>query len=295
MSIVFTGTATAWDDLLTKVVAHLQHASLGTEAWTLLATDTTSVANEKFVYLKGPGLSASENIYVNIRQYRDIAGDYYNWQLRGAVSYNGALTFATQPGFSPPANVCLWQSSIPYWLIANGRRFILVAKVSTTYATAYGGFILPYATPTEMPYPMFVGGNASTSTKRWSAGDYTLGGFWDAPSGTTYLRHFDGSWLEIYNYSAGGTRNQTTISLVWPFEIDMNIGKNVNGNYSLLPSILHSSTNGGNVYGELEGVFFTSGAGVGAEDILQIGGDNYLVVPSVYRNGARDYCAIKLG
>lgn len=39
--------------------------------------------------------------------------------------------------------VTLWDSSIPYWLIANGRRFILVAKVSTTYPLLTADLLMP--------------------------------------------------------------------------------------------------------------------------------------------------------
>jgi len=268
---------------------------MGSEAWTQLAMDT-SITDERIAYLQGPGLSGGDEIHVNIRQFKNVPSDYYNWQIRGAVAYNPLVPFDQQPGTSPAANLPLWQSAIPYWLIANGRRFILIAKVSTTYQTMYGGFILPYATSAEMPYPMFIGASAST-VLRWSDGSYRLSSFWDSAQTTSYIRHFDGAWLEIANFQArtDTQRVELTPNTCWPWEQDWAIGRNQDASYGLLPAVLHATYSGANVYGELDGVYFVLGFSNAAEDIMDIGSDDYLVVQSAYRTGRRDYAAIKLG
>ncbi len=294
-SHVFTGTAVDWADLLDKLITHLSSGTMGSEAWTQLAMDT-SITDERIAYLQGPGLSGTDAIHVNIRQFKNVPSDYYNWQIRGAVAYNSLVPFDQQPGVSPAANLPLWQSAIPYWVIANGRRFILIAKVSTTYQTLYGGFILPYATSAEMPYPLFVGASAST-VLRWSDGSYRLSSFWDSAQTTSYIRHFDGAWLEIANFQArtDTQRVELTPNTCWPWEQDWAIGRNQDASYGLLPAVLHASYSGANVYGELDGVYFVSGFSNAAEDIMDIGSDDYLVVQSAYRTGRRDYAAIKLG
>ena len=298
MSYVFTGTATNHADLLDKVIGHLTGTGMGTEAWTQLALDSTSVPGERFAYLKAPGLAGTDNIYINIRQYANVGSDIYNWHVRGAVNYSNAAgyIFSNQPGTSPSGTVPLWNSSIPYWLIANGRRFILIAKVSTTYQSVYAGLYLPYATSSEMPYPMAIMCSAS-GEQRWSAGNYTVSGFWDPIDASSYVRHWDGNWVRISNmqYRTDGNRYGLTDSNSWPWELDYKIGQNQDLSYGLLPCILHSNYSSGNVYGELEGVFFVSGFSNAAEDTITIGADTYLVVQSVYRTGRLDYSAIKLG
>lgn len=297
MSVVFTGTATDWSDLLDKVVTHLTDgAALGAEAWTLLATDV-SIPNERYIYLRGPGLSGTDEIYVSIREFNIAAEDKFNWQIRGHVAYNPLNSWDAQPGASPRGNILLWDSTIPYWLVANGRRFILIAKVSTTYQSLYAGFFLPYATSAEMPYPMVIMTCSSTPNNRWSAGNYTVGGFWDPVEWSSWLRHFDGQWIGMANYKArgDGVRHQFASHNVWPFEADYGFGRNRDNTYGLLPAVLHSNHDGGNVYGELEGVFHITGFSLAAEDTVTIGGNTYLVVQSVYRTGVRDYAAIKLG
>ena len=295
-SFVFTGTSTDWSDLLDDLRTHLTDGvTLGSEVWTELAIDT-SITDERIVYLEGPGLAGADEININIREFKNVGSDIYNWQIRGAVSYNALNSFATQPGTSPAVNLPLWDSSIPYWLIVNGRRFILIAKVSTTYHTLYAGFTLPYATSAEMPYPIYVGASAQ-SELRWSDGTYKLGAFWDPTTTSAYLRHFDGAWVTIQNYSNGSsnTRSEVTSNVVWPWEKDYAIGQNDDGNYGLLPAVIHANYSGGNVYGELDGVYFISGFSAAAEDIAEIGADDYLVVQAAYRTGRRDYAAIKLG
>lgn len=294
-STVFTGTATGHEDLLTKVVNHLT-TGLGSQNWTVLKTDT-SITDETHKYLKGPGLSATDNIHVNIRTYKSVSNDRFNWAIRGAINFNTLLTFANQPSSSPEGYVPLWDSSTPYWLIANGRRFILIAKISTTYQTCYCGFYLPYGTSSEMPYPIAILTAATNSTQRWSSGVYTVGGFWDPVQHSSSLRHFDGAWLSVYNYvvRTDGVRQEYHDTSIWPFHIDTKIGYSQDGTYGLLPAILHSSYSNGNVFGELEGVYRVSGISNAAEDTVTVGADTYLVVQSAYRTNNRDYAAIKLG
>ena len=83
-STVFTGTATGHKDLLAKIRAHLTNASLGTQVWSVLGS---SSAAEDPLYLKGPGLSGADEIYVNFRTVTDVGRDMYNWEIAGAVAY----------------------------------------------------------------------------------------------------------------------------------------------------------------------------------------------------------------
>lgn len=295
-STVFTGTATGHKDLLAKIRAHLTNASLGTQVWSVLGS---SSAAEDQLYLKGPGLSGADEIYVNFRTVTDVGQDMYNWEIAGAVAYDAQNSYDLQPGMSPLGHCLFWDSTIPYWLIVNGRRFILIAKVSTTYHTLYCGLYLPYATSSEMPYPMAIMTSSGNNEPkiRWSAGTYQISGFWDPVDGSSYIRHWNGSWVPMANlaYHMGTTRSELHVSCVWPWEEDYGFGVNIDGNYGLLPAVMHSSYGNGNVLGELEGVYFVSGFSNGAEDIITISGDQYLVVQSTYRTERRDYAAIKLG
>lgn len=306
---VFTGTASGHVDLLNKIVGHLTDAgAMGSQVWQLLlsrtvAGDPVTQGSMEERYLKGPGLAGADAIYINIRSYQNVGSDYYNWYIRGAINHNAALPFDTQPGSSPWCTKLLWNSAIPYTLVANGRRFIIIAKVSTTYANTYCGFYLPYATSAEMPYPIFVGSNGMDS-RRWSATNYVLGSFYDPVTNTTtfpsttasaWLRHFDGNWIPVANYyDSSGSRAERDNCIIWPWQTDYLIGPDRANSYPVLPAILNSSYSGANTYGELQGVYFTPGIGNASENTLAIAGKTYLVTQSSQRTTRRDYAAILL-
>lgn len=292
-SHVFSGTASGHLDLLTKIVAHLTNAgTLGADVWTLLTSRVVDGQTER--YLAGPGSAGADSIHVNISAYQDVGADFYNFRVRGAIAHNPALPFDTQPGQSPETHLLLWQSAIPYRLIVNGRRFIIIAKVSTVYSNGYYGFMLPYATSSEMPYPMFIGGNSSAA-RRWSSDRFDIGAFFDPPDDAAYVRHFDGHWLNVANYSKDfDYRSERSDSNVWPWEKDFKIGRNQDGTYGLLPAVVHANYSSGNVYGELQGVNFASGFGNASENILQVAGKDYFMAQSSNRTSRRDYAAILL-
>ena len=315
-----SGTATDYDDLLSRLVTFLSTGIGGGQNWTVRSD--SAVGAERHVYLEGPGLAASDDIFVNIRQYFDVPNQYYNWELKGAVNYDASNSIDAQPGSTPLGSgptrggprLTLFDGDIPYWFVGNGRRFIVVAKVSTTYSTMYGGFYLPYGTPSEIPYPYYISGNAGSEQDIWSRGDYALGSLWDPgedDAGTlsrnmAYLRHFDGSWLNVANYRRTSARSSVSETNTWPYHAldrmatanntrNLQINVNPDGTYVLLPVVLQSSRNAGNVYGELEGVFYVTGQGPNVvEDTVTISGVQYLVVQSSYRTGNLDYCAIRL-
>lgn len=295
---VETGTATSYTDLLDKLVTFLTTDGdlvADGQEWEVL--HTTSVGAEDDVLLRGPGLAGLDEIHIRLAAVSTPASDRYGIDLYGFDSYNAGVSHALQPGISPVCGVALWNSSIPYWFVANGRRFIVIAKVSTVYSSMYAGFFLPFATPTEFPYPIFVGASHEDgNTHRWSQATHVVGGFWDPSYGNAYLRHNDGTWIPFANYDdgTGGSRSNLNDNAIWPYHMDLRARENEDGSYTLLPTVLHSNYSSGNVYGELDGVFFTAGYGVGSEDTIVLSGDTHLIVQSVYRTTRLSYAAIKL-
>ena len=322
-----SGTSSSYLNLLTALRTFLTtDATLVSlsENWTQLKDTSSEVDHptettpERHLYMQGPGLSGTDQVHVNIRAYRDPSNlTYFNWELRGAVGFSASDAFNDQPGVSPRETtgglggprLTLIDGNMNYWFFANGRRFIVVVDVNGTWSTMYGGFYLPYATPSELQYPFYVGGNSAIETQVPTTGDSSLSSFWD-PVGeldvpginSAYLRDFGGSWRAVSNFTAsnGNVRQDTNI---WPFnflradDANNDISIQSPGNISVpLPCVIHSTLGGGNVYGELDGVFWVSGSGRSPTDTLTIGGDTYLIVRSAHRqNPTYDYVAIKLG
>nr|WP_281720100.1 hypothetical protein [Nitrosomonas nitrosa] len=285
-----------------------------------------NVQLRKRLSLKGPG-GGSDEIFVNLETDYSVSGDWYNWRLYGATGFilGNALDFATQPGTSLPVGLSLWNSSIPYWFIANGRRFMVIAKINTTYHALYAGFILPYATPSQYPYPLMIGGSnamrpgtgaAFDTSQRWSSTDDTCRNFYD-PGGTdssmasltsvttNYLRFADGSWYPFKNWY---TSSQPDVPVsngrnVWPWGPSgdhatayKNIVTTIDNQYVLFPCIMHvdGANPSPNILGEIHGVFAVTGFGSAAENTTTINGVTHLIIPNVFRTAKERWAAIAL-
>ena len=344
--MVETGTATNYTDLLAKLRTFLTATLSAPERWTELRY-VTSGPHE--LILQGPG-SGTDEIIVGIKTIEDGVGDYQNWKLGGFTGYLGGAPFEAQPGYSGeapgPVHFTLWNSSIPYWFIADGRRVIVVAKISTSYMWCHLGFLNTYASPGQYPYPLLIGGNlawgntappAVTSADwRWSYAGVEhanppqnfFNGFSDPSGGYTgrsqlRLRLASGTWRDLWSgwqstydpnlitaigdrhYNSGGSiptwrqlpEASAGLSGVWPCCTNLDaMEAQIDGGYATLPLIVMAGARSGDaadLLGEIAGVFQVTG-GPSAEDLLDIGGDDYLVVPNVHRQNRADYVAIKL-
>lgn len=156
-----TGTAAdhtaLWNTLLDFLQNNAALVAAG-QAW----TKVWEAAPTNEVVLKGPGLSGTEEVFVAMKRV-DAArvpdeSEIYLSACTGviatATSYLGHVN-----SLSRPPRTFLAHSPMQYWMVANGRRFVVVIKISTIYQAMYGGFFLPYGSPTQYPYPMFVGGS----------------------------------------------------------------------------------------------------------------------------------------
>lgn len=270
-------------------------------AWSYAGVDTSGVN-----WLRAPGLTGTENIYIAFKTYTDVGTDVYNLSISSAVGFNAGAEFASQPGKSPEVWVGLWNSSMPYWFVANGQRVVFVAKVSTTYHAGYAGKLLPYGTPTEYPYPVYIGGEFNDQTVRWSSVNEGYRHFTDPGYYSAYLFFPSGVWRDVGNfYSLGGAESAwSTGRHVWPYATSAistatairlrELRENLDGTYTLLPTVIVSSTPEPGSFGEIDGCFYVGGSGNAAENVVTIGGDNYLVVQNVFRTHRHSYWALKL-
>lgn len=256
--------------------------------------------------LRAPGYSGVEEIYCGIRLHENYVSDWHNWELMGAIAYDPSVRFHNQPQSLETRGVQLWQFSIPYWLVANGQRLILVAKVSTTYQCMYLGKFLPYATPSQYPYPLLVSGSRASTSIRWSESGSAYHRSIQCPSEGSYFYSPGNTWQIIQNryqsssdvYRGGsgyGYMMPTHSSSLGASNNMTNVLANPDGSFVLTPYVLIGqnipSTNN---FGELEGLFWVSGNSNPAENIISVGSQEYLVFQNIYRTSWRDYAALEL-
>jgi hypothetical protein len=272
---------------------------LGTQAWAINRREQDKV------FLQGPGLSGDDEIYCYIKTYFDAGMDYYNWELGAADGYTATADETGQPNAGPPGWMPLWNTSIPYWFVANGRRFVVMAKVSTTYHGCYAGLYLPFATPTQFPYPMMCGGSSGQKTARWS--DTTSNKtrlFCMAGILSTYVRHIDGGWNNVTGHTEGQTAAATKF-ILHPYGASTptyskvgEMREGIGGSYPLTPITIVNLDNGitKGDEGELDGCFHVSGFGNASENIVNDPESalDHVVFGDVFRTGIGNYFALRL-
>lgn len=294
------------------------------------------------VLLKATGTSGTDAIYTGIRSEYDAANGWYNLFLNGYTGHDpNETSFFNQPGainnwsavtpLDVPMVPC-WNSAMPYWFRANGRSFSFGVKVSTSFEGGYLGFILPYATPSQYPYPLAVGGSliphsSDRSTPwRYSYAHYrhsvfpipaSWGNNTSLQAAGLYLRLPDGTWNNFgQRYDTSGTNAIVEMTQaasspfarsglragVWPTSV-RNVGASaprrdyrevLGGGYLLQPLIMHQQQPTDAVWGELEGCMAISGFSNAAENTTTFAGKNYVIFQNVTRTEVHEYWAMAL-
>jgi len=305
-----SGTATNYRDLLdrfyTFITTHPDLVATG-QQWQALRWMTNAATKE--LILKAPGLSGTNEIYCGIIASEDSGTGYYIWDLNGFIGFNSNNEFYSQPGAITtwPPKMSLWNTTIQYWFVANGRRAVVVAKVSTIYEAMYLGFIKPYATPSQYPYPLLVGGSMTGQDGL----NYSVtmpdhrhfvdpgGSNLNNPNTACMLRGPSGAWLPFQNFYYSSIEYlYDGVCQVWPknYYYLGNLREAPDGTYVLTPVVLTQKNNNTNynIFGELDGVYHVSGFNNAAENLITVGGVNHLVVQNVFRTSVRDYWALRL-
>jgi len=292
-------SATDHVDFFDRLLAFLQSSTPGPE-WTLLDLDTGGLS----ALFVSPGMSSLESIYYGFSLHEDVGLDTYalgQWMFR---DYNAALAHLAQPGHSGVKYLPLWNTAMPYWFVANAQRLMIVSKVSTTYQSSYVGKFLPQGTPGEYPQPYYLAAPVDAPTVRWSTISESHRNFWDP--GIAAIMSLPGAiWRQVINFfEASGENGADATNYVWPFNSNVNsfnslvryreFRDNVDGSYSLWPLLLLGENPDIDIYGELDGAFAVSGFNNASENVVEIGGDDYLVVQNMHRTARFYYAAIKL-
>lgn len=298
-----TGTATSSSDLLSKIIAF----AVSGGGWTNLGTASGQTTG---TWLRGPGLTATENIYAGLQLAEDVPADTYGIQLIGSQGFLAANSFTNQPGTCTSVYSSTWNTTMPYWIVANGQRVIVVWKVSTTYHAMHFGKIFPYATPSEYAYPVYIAGEDNV-LRRWSYQNQSFRHFVDPGyNGANWFAFPDGGWQtfrNVFDQSGSESADVSYQRYVWPysgahaqnggnttFSLIRATRENIDGTYTLLPIVLHAGLPSVGVFGDIDGAFYVSGTNNAAENIITIAGQDYLAVQNIYRNGRHHYWALKL-
>lgn len=255
---------------------------------------------------QAPGNGAADQIFLGAQLKWNAVGAYWCWKLGGFTGYSPGSAFDAQPGYSGGTGfLTLWDAPIPYWFIASGKSFKVIAKVTSQYEQAYLGFLDAYSAPGGYPYPMLIGGSmgfsgtdpvATSTSYRYSSDTDDHRAWWKlngegATRGTASFRKISGPWKKVHGVYNGVNSDN---AFFWPY---CNVGQmqdmrvNLDGSVALLPILL---TEPGNCYGEPEGVMALSGNNQSVENLVTVNRVDWLVVQNIARVGVLDYAAYRL-
>ena len=257
--------------------------------WTLLMSDETIY--DRYIFLKGPGLTGEDPVYVGINTYQNVSNNYYNIAVACATGYISTQDYYSQPQMHR-VGIPLAYDRIDYWISLNAQRIVFVCKVGQSYYEhGYIGKFIPYTSPTQQPYPVFCGGMFGYGADTFNLflllqnANYTTTSFHEVP----YVGWQDGLGTFSYNGAMYGSFNNKWGAATKYKTTGIN-GITINGNKPVsdiaLMIVYNSSSNSqklvAGIYGVLDGVYqicpyYDS---VYAEDTVTIDGINYVAFPS---------------
>lgn len=298
----------------------------------ILCWNGTEIVNSSSseTYLKGPGLGGTDEIFIGFRTITNPIKSWYLIQVMGFTGYlSGELCCFNQPGSinigTGSPFLSLWDNSMTYWITGSGRRTVFTFKVSTVYEAGYAGFILPYATPVQYPYPLAIGGTMCSGTYTNYGLKYDLVNSGHsvfcmprgntvhtqneangpATDGTLFMLQPSGVW-EAYSNGPGtaGPSSDSegiirrTIHGVLPhgqwaaINGRMPLLDCVGGGYLLQPhQLYHNQPTPARFMGELDGTRQISGQNNASENTGTYNGHNYVVFQNAYRTAKTEYWA----
>lgn len=274
-------------------------AVTGNNRWVIDRWDPFSSTLELIVH--GLGLAGTDEIYLGFLVWTEDSNQRWQIRMRGYTGFSPSEAFFSQPGSSGEFYTPLWNQEMPFWLAVNGRRIILVARTNTTYHAFYTGFILPYATPQEYPYPLMICGEHPLATQV-SFTNLDLNHFVDPSQGETIiqgqLRMVGGVWKDF-------RQNISSTLGIWPYDTSIGSSRDyllnmepIGSSYPIFPcNIIDPNTSSAEIdadlLGYLDGAFAIPGFGQAAENTITIGPDTYRVFQNVYRTGRADFWCLK--
>lgn len=253
-----------------------------------------------------PGVDGLQTIYVPGFTYAVSGQDLFNLCFRGFRFITGIESDPSfYSGVTPSTGtvaMCLRDVSIAYWIVVHGGRAIIITRHTGLYQFAYLGFGLPYETPAEHPYPYIIAAPSNSESRRFDSqsGDYRNPS--DPGNSTSWCMLPDGTFRQLGNRIAGtgleGSLNGPNVT--WPYSTDFSGSQtsifrdNLDGSLPVLPIIMTFRDPEIHVWGELDGVYWTTGFNNSVEAITTIGQIDHIAIPNVMRTGVNHWALIAL-
>ena len=280
----------------------------------------TGLRDRRMSMLEGAGLAGADEIFIGLNAFESQGVPYHNWRIMGFIGFdhtlwadnafgrNDALSYndmlLSQPGFDGGGvHAIMDDVTHDYWLVADGRFWVLQYKIGTLYLTCCAGFFLPYGTPEQYPYPLMIGAQEDTLSAELSNTDENFRCFWDSGPDCLRVRLPSGSWQGWQNvYDQSGNEQNSYDANVWPWQGPYSSATrgnftvqrdNLDGTYTMYPAVLVMDNPNNQTLGEIPYVYAVSGFNNFSENTITEGGDTYICFQNVYRTDRWHFYALK--
>lgn len=271
---------------------------------------------------KATGLDNTKEIYFAYSIRQDAGAGYWNLIFKGFRFWNPNRTTLDQAASHNGTVVLpLINQPFTYWMVANGQRTILVARIGAVYHTAYLGFGLPYETPTNHPYPCIFAASSHSETVLSSNNtalvrfpiDPVVGNSTNLASCWAFFPNSE--WVRVGNRTdvatvEGGNANANNYdrALVWPLSLDYEgvaastRREGLDGTPPIFPAVIiyHNlqittrPEDRFHTWGEFDGLYAVYGLNIAAQNELSFGPHKYLVIPNIFRSSTYHYAALRM-
>lgn len=308
------GVATGNTDLLNKLVLFLTtNTDLVSDGqnWTILDDRGVTNGYDAEYYLRAPGLSTTEEIYINIAAFSNPTQSIHSWECRGALGYDQNNQIDQQLITSPAVYAYHTDGNISYTFSGDGQGVVCVADFSGVNVETILTKLLPTGSPGQFPYPLFISAcdDSSTGTFSDAIGDFDVScGM--SPGRGSYFYDGQGNWRTVRNRSgsSGGATAPNTGIVVTPTCVDQffrgttsnfvldPVQPNPDGSYTRIPFELLTQGNhpSPNRFGYIPRIEWVTGIGLNAGDALADGGENFLVVKNISRSSWEEFAVVRL-
>lgn len=279
-------------------------------------------ATDGELYLQGQGSSGTDQIIIGMQTYRNAGNNVFGIRNAGYTAFDNTLAFGTMPGLSILARVALADVSFNCFFWVNSRRIIVAARIGTTDILWNMGYILPFGTASQYPYPLLITGSVQDDSYNFQQNNFGQSCMPDpCPAGAS-IRWVDGTWQAIQHYNNNTATRSTAISgaganpyVFWPlrdnttsdgaetdntgseiavFQLYSSVTEIVSNSqinaFPLYPVVLE---NANQLIGQMDGLYVVPGQGLSAGDTITVGSDTYDVFHNTWRTEFPDFFVMK--
>lgn len=260
-----------------------------------------------------PGVDGAQTIYIPGHTYSSAGQDTYNLCFRGFRYITGIEPDPSfYDGVTPATGtvaMCLRKVNIAYWIVAHGSRAIIITRHTGLYQFAYLGLGLPYETPQQHPYPYIIAAPSNSESRKFDSASGSYRSPADPGQNGMWVMLPDGTFAAVGNRSDGNSTAGSNAgnNVTWPYSYSNNgeqlsenvqVGQsarsNIDGTLPILPVVIRIDSPAKHMWGELDGVYWTTGFGNSVESLTKVGQIDYMSVPNVMRSGINDWSMIAL-